>query len=737
MSTAVPADELLAAAEPETATPVPVVRLVLATAAPTAGAAVMAGGVFNGVSPRFYAGAAGLAGIGVAVVAARMRRPLSQNLIIAAGLFAVGILLVVPSGLDNLVDLRLLISKAISSGKLSRPPVELTPGWIALLGWIMATVGFAAAWTALALRRPALAILLPLPVAGFAAISVPADAQVPSALAVFLLFAVGLGAVSGVATGGGEERLPAGYELRRALRSLAVMVPVTAGLYVLSTHADFLFPHQLVDPTLTPQKPHTEPLSQVPDRVLFTVTSPSGVSGPWVLGTLDVYDDSDGTWRLPPFAENRLTRVPSSGVVDGSLRPGVRATVTIRGLTGAVLPGLPATVGIAAEGPKLEYDHRSGDIRVVEGSVSSGLRYTVVAAASPTVAGVRAAGAAPPPALRLFTALPSPPPAVRDLIAKAPKTSKWDEFDYLRTWVLQNVTAAGAGTPVAVTRARVQDIIGGNHKASPFEIVAVQAMLARWVGLPSRIGYGFDGGDKVGDQLQVRPRNGSAFPEVWFPGYEWVPVIGTPVHAETVQGGDSRLQVQRTDILPSRDIAVPIFDPAVVPAESQLYEQVRTVVLIALPVIALLALLYASYPLARKAIRRAQRRAAARAGGPRARIVNAYAEWRDVATDYGYGQPSDTPLLFLRRFAPADDHTELAWLVTRALWGDLRGHPTEDMALHAEEYARVLKLRLGAAHPITLRVLAALSRLSLRDPFDERSLDAVHADAEDSHARAA
>jgi hypothetical protein len=61
------------------------------------------------------------------------------------------------------------------------------------------------------------------------------------------------------------------------------------------------------------------------------------------IGSLDVYDGED--WRLPAFAESELREVPRDGVVDRDLPLGVRATFTVAGLGGAVLPGLPNTVG--------------------------------------------------------------------------------------------------------------------------------------------------------------------------------------------------------------------------------------------------------------------------------------------------------------------------------------------------------------------------------------------------------
>ena len=151
--------------------------------------------------------------------------------------------------------------------------------------------------------------------------------------------------------GGADEKLPAGYEVRRALRALPLLAVVTGGLYLLA-QTDFLFPKPAINPAEQPQKPKTVPLSQVEDRVLFSVESQ--LSGPWRVGSLDVYDGKD--WRLPAFSESRLADVPRDGVVNKDLSPGVRATFTIAGLGGTVLPGLPNTVGIVAEGPKLAYD---------------------------------------------------------------------------------------------------------------------------------------------------------------------------------------------------------------------------------------------------------------------------------------------------------------------------------------------------------------------------------------------
>jgi len=170
-------------------------------------------------------------------------------------------------------------------------------------------------------------------------------------------------------------------------------------------------------------------------------------------------------------------------------------------------------------------------------------------------------------------------------------------------------------------------------------------------------------------------------------------------------------------VLPSDEIQVGLFVPVLVPPESVLFEQIRQGVLFAIPAILLLLAAYMSFPALRKALARGRRRNSARAAGPRARIALAYAEWRDLATDYGYRHDTDTPLMFLDRFAVDAEHTELAWLVTRALWGDLQSSATDELATWAEELSRALRRRLAQAHPSPVRAIAVVSRLSLRNPY--------------------
>lgn len=687
------------------------VRLGLIAGAGTLAAAVTTGGIFAGSAPRVYATVAGVLGILIGLRAGRIRRASLMNAAIVLGLVLTGALMVLPSGFDNVVNLARELREAATQGDVLRPPVPFVPGWRAILGWVIGGAGFAAAWAAVELRRPALALLVPIPLVAISAISVPESEQLATGLAALVLFALGLGILSGLQQQGDGEGFSMAYEMRRAARALPLVGAITAVL-VLLAQTNFLFPDPLYDPAEDAKKPETVPIEEVEDRVLFRVDS--SVTGPWKTGTLDVYDGED--WRLPPFADTRFSEVPRSGVVDSELDASVEAEIEIAGLTGVVLPGLPNLVGVQARGPKILYDRRTGGLRLDEGQVERGLTYSAFAADRPSVSDLVSLGTVrPPDEVSSYLEMPAPPPGVQDLLDQAPTSSTWERLDFVRQRLLTTVTAKGAGQPESVPPERVDDMLFGSQEGTPYEIVAAQAMLARWAGVPARIGYGFDGGEETDDGvLEVRPKHGASWLEVYFPGFQWLAIVQDPIKA---QSSFSDTQQQQSDVEASREVAVQLFLPTVLPPESQLIDQVRTVVLIVGSIAAVLLFLYYTWPAVRKAYRRSKRRSWAQEAGPEARIAVAYAEWRDHCTDFGYRYPSDTPLMFLERVASDEEHVELAWLVTRTLWGDLREEVTVDDAMAAEELSRSLRRRLSLAQPWTLRAIGAISRLSLREPY--------------------
>lgn len=680
------------------------------------GAALTVGGVFGSWPARGLAVASVAVGVGWAhVCATRTKgRVLWQLLIVPLiGVLAAASLAVGTGGGDP----GSLIGDAIKSGRALAIPVPFDPGWRPVLIALFIALGFATAWVAVRLRRPQTAVVLPLPLLGLAMISQPPKDQVvagflglvPLVAAATLLFGdQGTGAAAF-----GRE-----FEVKRLLRSVALAVPLLAIVLVLS-QSSFLFPSPVYDPNNRPQKPKSIPLSAARDRVLFQVDGP--ITGPWVLGVLDVYDGVD--WRLSPFDAARLRRVPTGGVVDSSRTRDVTVSFTTRDLGNSSTFPTPATPakGTFNTDQTVLFDPRIETFRVKSGRVPANVIYSVSLPAYPTPALLRSASPAVPRVMREYLDIPNPPRAVRALLAGA-SANRWDRLNLLRTKLNEVVIARGSGTPGPVPPKTVQRLLAGDHEGSPFEIVAAEAMLARWAGIPSRIGFGFDTGQKEtigGRQVTtIRPKNASQFLEVWFDGYGWIPLVSTPPKAKASLDSDPNRLLDPT-VVPSDDVSVQIVIPFEPERLTFVYDQVRRALLIAVPVFLALLALYLAVPGVQKWRRTNLRRRWAAAKGPRWEIAAAYAELRDVATDLSVGDPIDSPLEYRSRVVPDWEHDELAWLVSRVMYGDLGPFVGPDDAFVAWELSASLQRRLARAQPRQTQVLAWMSRASILEPYSD------------------
>ncbi|HVL32929.1 MAG TPA: transglutaminase domain-containing protein, partial [Actinomycetota bacterium] len=570
---------------------------------------------------------------------------------------------------------------------------------------------------------------LPIPVIAFSAIAQPSEAQIPAGIVAFATFVIGLAIIYRADRGEGEG-VSMAYELKRAARTAPLMIVLIAVLVAVS-QTGFLFPQPVYDPTQRAQLPKSVPLSGVKDRVLFSVQAQQAAqfTGPYRAGVLDVYDGEN--WRLPAFASSKLQPAPESGIIDElfgtPVQPKLRARIVVGGLEGTVLP-LPArTKGIIVDrSPPLVVDTRTESVRVEQGQIEEGLGYDVVFAILPKEDDLRKAPA-PNADIReefLDTAGRKPPEAIRELLTefetvvatKPELNNAWDRLDFLRTALKEAVTLTGQGLPTAVPPSKIQDMLAGKKEASPFEYVAAQALIARWAGVPSRIGYGFDKGEKKASSalLEYRPRHGASWLEVYFQGHGWIPVTGLPKRAKasTTEGPKSE-----GDILPSDEIVIELFIPLRETPANALFKQIQKALLLATPFAVTIGLIWLFWPAVYKARRKSKRRQWALQQGRAARIAVAYTEMRDMATDLGVGDPYATPLAYLRNVVPDEEHRQLAWLVTRSLWGDLRESIRDDDVFAAEELSRSVRRRLYEAQPFTIRFISLVSRLSLRNPY--------------------
>lgn len=715
------APEAPAAPPPEAAPPAPIheeppqryLRPSVAAGLMAAATGFLVGGMFSGFLPRAYAILGGVLGILLANWAARPHK--RQTLVQVAsivGIFFIGMLALGIADPGHIGNLPKVVGEAIRNARFRRPPVNFDDGWRAVLPWTIASIGYASAWIGIVVRKPAVAVLLPMPVIAFSAIAQPPEAQVVGGVVVLVCFIVSLAVIFRPDYGDESvERMPLGFEIKRAMRTAPFVVVLAAGMAVLG-QTNLLFPAPLYDPAQKAVLPKAVPLEAVEDRVLFTVQST--ITGPWRTGVLDVYDGS--AWRLPPFAASDFERVPQTGLLDRSLTAGSAAHFDLEELEGTVLPTPTRARVIVGELPQLVTDDRTGTVRVQVGQVKGGLEYDVGFAFLPEEKLLRRAPPPPPEMSEyLDTHGEEPTPTVQSLAERAPDDDLWSKLDFIRQRFLKTVVATGSGIPEAVPPESVEDMLSGSQEGSPFEIVAAQALMARWVGVPARIGYGFDGGDQKGPNLlEIHPKHGSLWLEVWFDGFGWLPVTGQPQQAQASL--DQKVQIE-ANLIPTDDIAINLWIPLRVPPSGVLLRRIQALVMLAIPVAGVAFLIYSIWPGFVKARRRGQRRVWGQQHGSRARIAVSYAEFRDLATDLGLGDPFVTPLAFLEECVPDEEHEELAWLVTRTLWGDLSGHVSTEDVYAAEELARSLRRRLFEAQPITIRAISFVSRLSLRTPY--------------------
>jgi hypothetical protein len=695
-------------------------RPALAAALSTSAAGLVVGGIFGSWFARGVGVFAALLGAGWALFAARARRPTTVQAAFPVVLLVVSALALVgaPGGPS---ELPALVGDAIDAGRVIRPPVPFDPGWRVLVLGVIGVIGFGASAIALG-GRSKLGMLLPLPLVGLASVTQPESEQFVAGVSAFVPVLAAIGVLFGGDTSS-TETLDRGFEVRRLLRALLAAVPLV-GLLFLFNNADFLFPEPAFDPDDKPQKPRAQPLSAADDRVLFEVGKDASFTGPWRVGALDVYEDD--SWLIPGFNRDRLVDVPADGQIS-TIRGSAtqeKVTVTVRDLGDtSVLPILGGTTRVVSDRDLL-FDPRMEAVRVPTGRVPGGLTYEMHLPQYATADELEAVDAEPGAELADQLAVPDPPATVERLLAEAPP-NPWKRLDFLRQALLDNVTASGSGSPIPVPTDRVVDLITGKDPGTPFEIVAAEALLARWAGVPSRIGFGFDGVGIEGEKLTVRPRNSAQWLEVWFEGYGWVPLIGAPKKAEASLDSDPNARFD-PGIQPSDDVAVDVYYVYELEDLTELYQRVRDAILRLLPFIVLLAVVMIGWPVAAKAHRRSRRRRWAAARGPRQQVVVEYAEFRDLAIDLGVGDIYDTPLEYLFKVRDDAEHRELAWLASRAIFGDMIETVSAEDALAAEELAASVRRRLASGQPLQVRLLAYISRASLEQPYTEEIPTMTH-----------
>jgi transglutaminase-like putative cysteine protease len=688
----------------------------------TAGVGWMLGGIFVGTLPRLIGVAGAFIGAGVVALSSKMRNPTTlQFLALPLGII-VGLVLTASAAGGSSVPT--LIVEAVKAGGLSQPPVPFDPGWRFLLVVLTCCIAISAATGAVAFNRSRLSVFMPAPVMVAGVLIQPDGKEMVSVIPALVLLVAALA----VAFGGElsrESETGASFEARRlgkAAGFLLVVVAVMVGMSQLG----FLYPPKQDSTVIPPKRPQTPP-PLTTDKVLFTVTEKE--PAPLRLGVLDGYDGT--AWLTPPYDPKRYVVVGDGNLPvftperpSGKDRPDkvetpartVEIAVRIEEPgPGREIPDLSNSISVKGAPKGTQFDPRSQTLRL-PARADKGTTY-VVTAAAPANAAALSAAKTPDERFKAFVEAPEPPPAVRALLAGVPANlNVYERLQAVRTAFYSKITAKGPGNPVDLVPARVDEFLTGTP-ATPYEITAAEVLMARWAGVPARIGYGYYNPEaKPGKEgrIEVRQSDGAMWLEAYFEGSGWTPILGKPPKAQASLDDNKKKNKQ---ILPNGLISAQLYIPIRQQGLTLLYTIVQFWLVRLAAVGGVVFFFWILLPGMLKAARRVRRRRWAMRMGPRARIAVSYAELRDRAIDFNIGHPTLTPLQFLDVLEPDEDHTQLAWAVSRGLWGDLSRDLRDEDVETTEQWARQLYRRFNAGQPYLMRLLAFGSRVSLRDPW--------------------
>ena len=299
-------------------------------------------------------------------------------------------------------------------------------------------------------------------------------------------------------------------------------------------------PRQHVQAPPPQQRDGVSPLDRVsewldnPDQPLFTVRASAAEN--WRLATLDTFDGA--TWTSSGHFMPSGSRVPEADPANGGGK-GARTTVTqrftLRNLPGVWLPAADRPRSVT--GVPVTVDPDSGVVTAAR-TLRPGTSYEVTSAARDYAADELArAVPADDAAARAATTLPSgaagqkvPQMARFQKLAQRATSGASTPFgqaaklaDYLRTHGRYDVKA-----PPGHTYRHLDFFLNVSHRGTSEQFGTSFAVLARTLGLPTRVVVGFRPGRQVSGVWQVRGGDVLVWPEVDFKGLGWVPFFPTP-----------------------------------------------------------------------------------------------------------------------------------------------------------------------------------------------------------------
>lgn len=320
-----------------------------------------------------------------------------------------------------------------------------------------------------------------------------------------------------------RRRIPVG----RPAAVLGVLGAVTLTASVLPG-AQAFEPRELVRPPIT-DVAVTSPLPRLAfwagngDAELLRVRGPEQP-----LRLVALADYTGATWRAASLYG------PVGAVADPDLPPGARVSeatidVTVGTLGGTWLPAIGRPTAVSLDGAAVDTD--SGSL-VLQGELPAGLRYEMSGTVdTPDDADLAKASVPTGAAVRRYVALPGLPFSLAEYARKSVAGAR---TPYEQAVAIEQVVRLGrkpdVEAPVGSSYARLETFLFGSEGQSGAnagtaeQFASAFAVLGRAVGLPTRVVVGFQPVPAGPDGVRVvRGSDATAWPEVYFAGWGWVP----------------------------------------------------------------------------------------------------------------------------------------------------------------------------------------------------------------------
>lgn len=440
----------------------------------------------------------------------------------------------------------------------------------------------------------------------------------------------------------------------------------------------------------------------------------SGISGPIVMQDPSInlakdlnqpenklvltYQSSDG---LPQYLRfTALTKVSASGwsldrvnLLSGTLPsvPGVTGstkkvttTVSVRDFATEYLPAPYAPQSFSADG---EWSYDPASLTVLSmapnrNAATQGLNYSVTSAqVDPDPAAFAEVGAAIP-SLDGERVSAVPPDVPEPIIALAQEITKNAPTAALKANALQAYltntnrfhysTTAPSGSGYDV----LENFLFRDRTGFCIHFASAMALMARIVGIPSRVAVGFAPGRKVGDHYEVYAHDMHAWPELYFQSYGWVRFEPTAAVAGTPEWSSSSTTAHPSTSAPTASTTAPSVAPSVSssPHASATAPSAPSTTATAFPwrLVALTTLwiLFAGLVVVSPFLVRLARRARRLNAGGEAheRIQRVWRELHDTRIDLGWSWPEGSPRRVVRQLSEQVDPPTAAALSRIGRW---------------------------------------------------------------------